>query len=140
VEAVDASVAKLWETAKQHGYVMLLTSDHGNAEEMWDPQPMGPIRLTRRIRSIALLSERSIGKMRDGRLADIAPTILEPDGTAPTCGDDQLLDSMSHCGAACACIAALVIGFAAPPTHSPPRSAAPVFPVSFRRITTRLRT
>ncbi len=78
VEAVDKGVGRLWETARQNGYAMLLTSDHGNAEEMWDPETNGPHTAhTTNLVPIVLLSETPAGGIRDGRLADIAPTILD---------------------------------------------------------------
>jgi 2,3-bisphosphoglycerate-independent phosphoglycerate mutase len=79
VEAVDRAVGKLWETARTHGYAMLLTSDHGNAEELWDESTHGPHTAhTTNPVPIVLLSDPHVGKIRDGgRLADIAPTVLD---------------------------------------------------------------
>ncbi len=79
VEAIDQGVGKLWETARAHGYAMLLSSDHGNAEEMWDETTQGPHTAhTTNPVPIILLSDSPVGKVRDGgRLADVAPTVLE---------------------------------------------------------------
>ena len=58
---------------------MLLTSDHGNSEEMWDPSTNGPHTAhTTNPVPLVLLSRDSQLKLRDGgRLADLAPTVLE---------------------------------------------------------------
>ena len=78
VEAVDEGVGKLWDVARQHDYAMLLTSDHGNAEEMWDATTNGPHTAhTTNLVPIVLLSKEALGTPRDGRLADIAPTVLK---------------------------------------------------------------
>lgn len=47
VEAVDAQVGRLLELTRRHGGILLLTADHGNADDMWmrdkDGQPQqGP--------------------------------------------------------------------------------------------------
>lgn len=36
VEAVDEQLGRIVETAQKNGYSMVLTSDHGNCEEMRD--------------------------------------------------------------------------------------------------------
>jgi 2,3-bisphosphoglycerate-independent phosphoglycerate mutase len=35
VEAVDLQVARVWEATRSAGGVLLVTADHGNADEMW---------------------------------------------------------------------------------------------------------
>ncbi len=79
VEAVDRGVGRLWEIARAHGYAMLLSSDHGNAEEMWDETTHGPHTAhTTNPVPIILLSDTPIGTVREGgRLADVAPTVLD---------------------------------------------------------------
>lgn len=37
VETVDAMVGRLWQTAIDHGYSVVLTADHGNADMLLDP-------------------------------------------------------------------------------------------------------
>ncbi len=58
---------------------MLLTSDHGNSEEMCDPTTHGPHTAhTTNPVPLVLLSQENTVMLRDGgRLADLAPTILE---------------------------------------------------------------
>ncbi|MBI5059219.1 2,3-bisphosphoglycerate-independent phosphoglycerate mutase [candidate division KSB1 bacterium] len=78
VETVDAAVGRMRAAAAQHGYDILLTADHGNAEEMWDPSTNGPHTAhTTNLVPLALISADSSKRLRDGgRLADLAPTIL----------------------------------------------------------------
>lgn len=79
VETVDKSVARMTQSAAKHGYAILLTADHGNAEQMWDPATNGPHTAhTTNLVPIALIGAGPNAKLRDGgRLADLAPTILE---------------------------------------------------------------
>jgi 2,3-bisphosphoglycerate-independent phosphoglycerate mutase len=37
VEACDRAIAKIYEGCKKEGYVLFITADHGNAEEMKMP-------------------------------------------------------------------------------------------------------
>ena len=79
VEAVDSAIGQLKKSAQAHNYAVLLTSDHGNAEEMWDESTHGPHTAhTTNLVPIILMSEPVTGKVRDGgRLADLAPTVLD---------------------------------------------------------------
>ncbi len=79
VEAVDNGVGRMVEAARTHGYSILLTADHGNAEEMWDATTNGPHTAhTTNVVPLALINHRKDAKLRDGgRLADLAPTVLE---------------------------------------------------------------
>jgi 2,3-bisphosphoglycerate-independent phosphoglycerate mutase len=79
IETVDACVARMEAAALGHGYAILLTADHGNAEQMWDPTTNGPHTAhTTNVVPIALLNGPQNQTLREGgRLADLAPTILE---------------------------------------------------------------
>ena len=79
VETVDACVGRVLEAVKQAGGTGLVTADHGNAERMLcaDGSPFtahttGPVRL---ILSSPPGSRRQA--VRDGILADVAPTVLD---------------------------------------------------------------
>ena len=81
VEATDAGVGELLAAvAQQHGKAVIL-ADHGNAEQMWDPIAKGP----HTAHTLNLVEVFVVGegftpqtKMRSGgRLADIAPTVLD---------------------------------------------------------------
>ncbi len=78
VETVDACVGRVLEAVRQAGGTGLVTADHGNAERMLcdDGSPFtahttGPVRL---ILSSPPGSPRQA--VRDGILADVAPTVL----------------------------------------------------------------
>jgi 2,3-bisphosphoglycerate-independent phosphoglycerate mutase len=78
VETVDTAVGRMRAAAAAHGYDILLTADHGNAEEMWDPETNGPQTAhTTNLVPLALISADPATRLRDGgRLADLAPTVL----------------------------------------------------------------
>ena len=76
VEAVDAGVGKVVEATSRMGGVSLITADHGNAEQMLDADGTTPYTA----HTTNLVPFYIVGadvKLRDGRLADIAPTMLD---------------------------------------------------------------
>jgi 2,3-bisphosphoglycerate-independent phosphoglycerate mutase len=78
VEAVDKCVGEVIGAVKEMGGIALVTSDHGNAEKMINPGngEVFTAHSTNRV-PLALVMEDFEGKLReDGRLADVAPTIL----------------------------------------------------------------
>lgn len=40
--ATDKAVGTIYDAAQKHGYVLLITADHGNAEQMKDPKTGNP--------------------------------------------------------------------------------------------------
>ncbi len=93
-ETIDACLGRLEAAVNAAGGVLLVTADHGNLEEMQDPathQPhtqhtTGPV-------PIVLTGPAAQGyALHDGRLADIAPTVLHFMGLAqPTEMTGQIL-------------------------------------------------
>jgi 2,3-bisphosphoglycerate-independent phosphoglycerate mutase len=78
VEAVDHGVGMVWEAAKEAGYVMLLTADHGNAEQMHDDVNGGPFTAhTTNPVPFVVLGMGDCKLRSTGALCDIAPTILQ---------------------------------------------------------------
>src|SRR4030095_12233093 len=78
VEAVDAGLAKIFQTLKPRGGAWIITADHGNAETMIDPVTGGPhtYHTTNPVPFI-LVSENDKLKLKSGgALRDIAPTLL----------------------------------------------------------------
>jgi 2,3-bisphosphoglycerate-independent phosphoglycerate mutase len=76
-EAVDAALARVLPMAKKHGYTILLTADHGNAEEMTNE--MGEKLSAHSLNPVPfiLISDtHSKLKRTEADLTDIAPTIL----------------------------------------------------------------
>lgn len=80
VEAVDAGIARVAEAIKEQGGTALVTADHGNADKMIaeDGSPH-TAHTTNRVPLFLVSADESLGliDMGDGRLADIAPTILD---------------------------------------------------------------
>ncbi len=77
MEAVDACLSKVIPVIIEKGGIALITADHGNLEEMIDPVNGGPFtaHTTNDVRLIgAGLEEYDLA---DGRLADLAPTMLD---------------------------------------------------------------
>jgi 2,3-bisphosphoglycerate-independent phosphoglycerate mutase len=76
VEAVDAGLARIVAAIEAAGGVLLVTADHGNAEMMRDPETGGPHTAHTTNAVPAILVGAPGAALRDGRLADIAPTLL----------------------------------------------------------------
>ncbi len=79
VETVDACVGRLVEATLAIGGSLIITADHGNAEQMWDPVHDSPHTAhTTYDVPLFIVGETHRGtSLRDGgRLADIAPTVL----------------------------------------------------------------
>ena len=75
-EAVDAGLARVLPALEAAGGAMILTADHGNCETMIDPETGNPHTAhTTNLVPVALIGVA--GTLRDGRLADLAPTILQ---------------------------------------------------------------
>ncbi len=77
-EAVDQGLAQVVAALKQVGGAMLVTADHGNCEVMVDPKTGGVHTAhTTNLVPLALVGGPDGAKLRDGRLADLAPTLLD---------------------------------------------------------------
>jgi 2,3-bisphosphoglycerate-independent phosphoglycerate mutase len=79
VKAVDECLGRLEKAVTTAGGTMLVTADHGNAEQMRDhvqnqPHTAHTVNL---VPLIMVNPPAGIGHIHDGRLADIAPTVLE---------------------------------------------------------------
>ena len=79
VETVDRCVEKVAEAALARGGQLLLTADHGNCELMVDPKSGGPhtAHTTGPVPIWWITNDPGGRRLRDGGLADLAPTILE---------------------------------------------------------------
>ena len=78
VEAVDICLGKLEGIVKSVGGTMLITADHGNAERMADGKTGQPhtAHTMDQVPVILVNAPPHVGGLRGGRLADIAPTLL----------------------------------------------------------------
>ncbi len=75
-EAVDAQLGRIEAAIAAAGGALLVTADHGNCEMMRDPVSGGPHTAHTLNRVPVLLAGRAGMTLHDGRLADLAPTLL----------------------------------------------------------------
>jgi 2,3-bisphosphoglycerate-independent phosphoglycerate mutase len=78
VEAVDTCLGRLAEAIERVGGTLLITADHGNAEQMRDPVTGQP-HTAHTLNPVPLLlvnPPSGIERIENGRLADVAPTLL----------------------------------------------------------------
>lgn len=82
VEAVDECAGKVIDAVLAQGGVVLVTADHGNAEQMIDYENGGPF--TAHTTYVVPLIGIGLGdaKLKEGKLADLTPTILDIMGEA----------------------------------------------------------
>ena len=76
VEAVDAGLGRIAEAIGKQGGALLITADHGNCELMRDPVTGGPHTAHTTDPVPVLLMGGNAPALHDGRLADVAPTLL----------------------------------------------------------------
>ncbi len=76
VEAVDKEIGDIIEVAKQHQYNLIITSDHGNCEQMRDKD--GKILTNHTTFDVyCFIISSEVKSVKSGRLSNIAPTILK---------------------------------------------------------------
>ena len=78
IEAVDECLGRVVDAARDRGMRVLITADHGNAEEMWDYKNNEPhtAHTTNPVPLILVDDELKGRALKDGILADVAATIL----------------------------------------------------------------
>ncbi len=77
VETVDAGLGRIAAAIEKSGGALLVTADHGNCEMMRDPQTGGPHTAhTTNPVPVLLVGAGDRALAAQGRLADIAPTLL----------------------------------------------------------------
>ncbi len=76
VETVDACVKRVVTTALQHNYTILLTADHGNADYMINEDGTPNTQHSLNLVPLFVIDNEWKGKVKSGKLGDIAPTIL----------------------------------------------------------------
>jgi 2,3-bisphosphoglycerate-independent phosphoglycerate mutase len=79
VEAVDACLGRLTEAVEAMGGTLVITADHGNAEMMRDPETGEPhtAHTLNPVPFIVVNPPVSVSRIDNGRLADVAPTLLD---------------------------------------------------------------
>jgi 2,3-bisphosphoglycerate-independent phosphoglycerate mutase len=77
VETVDKCVERVVTAALQHGYTVFLTADHGNADYMINEDGTPNTAHTLNLVPFFIIDKDWKGKIKQGKLGDLAPTILQ---------------------------------------------------------------
>lgn len=83
IEAVDACAKKVVEAALAHGYSVNIIADHGNSDKMRNPDGTPHTAHTTALVPHLIIKDGFNGPIKDGKLGDIAPTILAILGEEP---------------------------------------------------------
>lgn len=76
VNAVDTELGKILQKAKEKGYALVITSDHGNCEEMRDDE--GNVLTNHTVGKVwCFVEAEGVSKVEGGGLNNIAPTVLK---------------------------------------------------------------
>lgn len=80
VGATDKAIGTVYEACKKHGYVLFVTADHGNAEEMLTEEGTPKTAHTTNRVPFVMANAPEGWKLRSkdqpGVLGDVAPTVL----------------------------------------------------------------
>lgn len=76
IEAVDAGTKTVVEAAIEHGYIVSIIADHGNADKMRNPDGSPHTAHTTALVPHLIIKEGFKGPIKNGKLGDVAPTIL----------------------------------------------------------------
>ncbi|MDX2104268.1 MAG: 2,3-bisphosphoglycerate-independent phosphoglycerate mutase [Alphaproteobacteria bacterium] len=84
VEVVDHCLGRVEAAVRAAGGAMLVTADHGNVEQMWDPDTAGPhtAHTLNPVPAILVNGPADVEGLETGCLADVAPTLLALMGLA----------------------------------------------------------
>ncbi len=85
VETLDRCIARIVTAMREAGGTVILTADHGNAEQMWDPITNGPhtAHTSNPVPVILVGDAKSMRLREGGTLRDVAPTMLGLLGITP---------------------------------------------------------
>ena len=76
VETVDGCLGQVVEAVQESGGVCIVTADHGNADNMLEPD--GSPNTAHSMNPVPLVITGDVGELREGgTLADVAPTVLD---------------------------------------------------------------
>jgi 2,3-bisphosphoglycerate-independent phosphoglycerate mutase len=76
-ETVDQCNAAVTEVARKNGYSIIIIADHGNADMLINPDGTPNTAHTTNLVPCILVDDEFNGKLHDGKLGDIAPTVLQ---------------------------------------------------------------
>ena len=91
VETVDRNLSRLVPKALDKGYDIIILADHGNADKMINPDGTPNTAHTTHPVPVILVSKRIRPELREGILANVAPTLLELMGLKPAEGMEKSL-------------------------------------------------
>jgi len=93
VETVDGCLVPLFKTLIEYDYTAIVIADHGNSDTMVNPDGSAHTAHTKNLVPCILVSNNNeYTTLKDGKLADIAPTILKIMGVeAPVAMDGEVL-------------------------------------------------
>jgi 2,3-bisphosphoglycerate-independent phosphoglycerate mutase len=79
VETVDTCLGRLSAAVEEVGGTLVITADHGNAEMMRDPETAEPhtAHTLNPVPFVVVNPPAVISRLEDGRLSDVAPTLLD---------------------------------------------------------------
>ena len=77
VKCIDGCVEKVVNAALEHGYVVLLTADHGNADYAVNEDGTPNTAHSLNEVQFIVIGEPSVKEVKDGALCNVAPTILK---------------------------------------------------------------
>ncbi len=75
-ETVDQCNEAVTEVARKNGYAIIIIADHGNADKMINEDGTPNTAHTTNLVPCILVDDDYKGKLKDGKLGDLAPTIL----------------------------------------------------------------
>jgi 2,3-bisphosphoglycerate-independent phosphoglycerate mutase len=75
-ETVDLCAQKVTEAALKNGYALIIIADHGNADVMINEDGTPNTAHTTNLVPCILVDDEYKGKLKNGKLGDLAPTIL----------------------------------------------------------------
>jgi 2,3-bisphosphoglycerate-independent phosphoglycerate mutase len=84
-EFVDTQLGRVMNAALAADYAVIITADHGNLEEMFHPDGSPHVAHTANLVPFTLIDPRSAipVSVQDGKLSDVAPTVLHALGLVP---------------------------------------------------------
>jgi len=76
-ETVDSCTEKVVEAARQNGYSTIIIADHGNSDKLINEDGTPNTAHTTNPVPCILVDDTYVGSIKDGKLGDLAPTILK---------------------------------------------------------------
>lgn len=77
IETLDAQVGRIVDAAKEHGMALMLTADHGNCDEMIDPDGRPHTQHTTHPVPCVVMDQTERQLRDGGGLGNVAPTVLD---------------------------------------------------------------